>query len=67
MYQLGNLFAAPNANLQVWIASWAGSDLRWALAGVIAVVAVTVAGLVMLGRDTRDVKMGRERIGQGLP
>ena len=62
VYQLGNLFAAPNANLQVWIAGLAGSDIRWALAGVIAVVAVAVAGLVMLGRDTRDVRMGRERV-----
>lgn len=62
VYQLGNLLASPNANLQVWIAGLAGSDIRWALAGVIGVVALAVAVLAALGRETRTVRMGRERL-----
>ena len=60
VYQLGNLLASPNANLQVWIAGLAGSDIRWALADVIGVVAIAVAVLAALGRETRIVRMGRE-------
>ncbi len=62
VYQLGNLLAAPNANLQVRLATLPGSDIRWALAAVIAVVAVLVAVLAALGRDTRLVRMGRDRV-----
>ena len=62
VYQLGNLFAAPNANLQVRLATLPGSDIRWALAWVIAVVSVLVAMLATLGRETRLVRMGRDRI-----
>ena len=58
VYQLGNLFAAPNANLQLWIAHH--SSIPWALATVIIVVAVLVAVLAMQGGDTRAVRMGRE-------
>ena len=61
VYQLGNLFAAPNANLQVWLMHRDGSDIRWALSAVIVVVALLVAVLAMFGRETRDVRMGRER------
>ena len=62
VYQLGNLIASPNANLQVWLAGLAGSDIRWALAGVIAVVSILVAMLAALGRETRIVRMGRDRL-----
>ena len=62
VYQLGNLLASPNANLQVWIAGLAGSDIRWALGGVIGVVAIAVAVLAALGQETRVVRMGRERL-----
>ncbi|MBE7209952.1 MAG: MFS transporter, partial [Gluconacetobacter diazotrophicus] len=62
VYQLGNLVASPNANLQVWLADRPGSDIRWALAIVIATVAVVVSILALLTRDTRAVRMGRERI-----
>ncbi len=62
VYQLGNLIASPNANLQVWIAGLAGSDIRWALAGVIAVIALLVVVLAALGRETRLVRMGRDRL-----
>ena len=62
VYQLGNLLASPNANLQVWLAGLAGSDIRWALAGVVAVVSILVAVLAALGRETRIVRMGRDRL-----
>ena len=62
VYQLGNLVSAPNANLQVWLAGRPGSDIRWALVAVIAVVATVVSVLAALSRDTRAVRMGRERL-----
>ncbi len=67
VYQLGNLLASPNANLQVWLSHLAGSDIRWALAGVIAVVALLIAGLAALGRETRIVRMGRDRLDPARP
>jgi MFS transporter, SHS family, lactate transporter len=60
VYQLGNLIAACNANLQLHIAAAAGGDLRWAMAGVVGTVAVVIAVLAVLGRETRQVRMGRE-------
>ncbi len=62
VYQLGNLLASPNANLQVWLSHLPGSDIRWALAGVVTVVALLVAALAALGRETRIVRMGRDRL-----
>lgn len=61
VYQLGNLLASPNANIQVWLAGLPTSDIRWALAGVIGVVAIAIAVLAALGRETRFVRMGLER------
>jgi len=61
VYQMGNLIASPNSNLQIWISHWPGSDIRWAMAGVIATVAIVLAVLVAFGRETRHVRMGRER------
>ena len=70
VYQLGNLLASPNANLQVWLSHLHGSDIRWALAGTITVVALVIAVLAALGRETRIVRMGRDRVpvaGASLP
>ena len=61
VYQLGNLFASPNANIQVWLAGLAGSDIRWALASVIGIVAIGIAVMASLGPETRSVRMGLER------
>ncbi|MCQ8241204.1 MFS transporter [Rhizosaccharibacter radicis] len=61
VYQMGNLLAAPNANLQLWIAGQAGGDIRWAMGSVVGCAAVLIALLMLLGRDTRDVRMGHER------
>ncbi len=67
VYQLGNLLASPNANLQVWLADIPGSDIRWALAGVVAIVSVLLAVLAALGSETRAVRMGRDRPGAEMP
>ncbi len=67
-YQLGNFFASGNNRIQSGLADWFGSsaggqtvpDLRWALAGVVAIVAIVIALLVGLGREAREVRMAGE-------
>jgi SHS family lactate transporter-like MFS transporter len=62
-YQLGNLLAASNANIQRGIAnSWFHGNLSWALASVAGTAAVVIAVLVGFGREARDVRMGTERV-----
>ncbi|MCQ8277537.1 MFS transporter [Acetobacteraceae bacterium KSS8] len=61
VYQLGNLLASPNANIQIWLSKLFGGDIRWSLAIVIATVSVLVAVLTAFARETRDVRMGMER------
>jgi SHS family lactate transporter-like MFS transporter len=60
VYQLGNLLAAANANLQVWLAAQFGG-ISWAMALVVAAAALTITILVACGREAREVRMGRER------
>jgi SHS family lactate transporter-like MFS transporter len=62
-YQLGNLLAASNGNIQRGIASaWFHKELSWALAGVAGVAALAIALLVGFGREARDMRMGTERV-----
>ncbi len=62
VYQLGNLFSAPNANIQLWLTRMFGGDIRWSLAVVIGTVSVLVTVLTLFGRETRHVRMGTERL-----
>ena len=61
VYQLGNLLAAGNANLQVWLAGELGG-IDWAMAVVVGIAAIVITLLVTFGREARDVRMGRERL-----
>ena len=60
VYQLGNLLAAANANIQVWLALRLGG-IDWAMAAVIAAAALLITVLVACGREAREVRMGVER------
>ena len=57
-YQLGNFLAALNLPLQSGIADAMGHDYRWALAGVAGTAAVLIIGLMVFGREAKDVRMG---------
>lgn len=67
-YQIGNLLASGNTRIQSGLADWLGRsmdgkvmpDLRWALAGIVGIVAVLIAVLVGFGREAREVRMGDE-------
>ena len=61
VYQLGNLLAAGNANLQVWLAGELGG-IDWAMALVVGLAAIVITLLVAFGREARDVRMGHERL-----
>ncbi len=69
-YQFGNLLASGNTRIQSGLADWLGRsvdgravpDLRWALAGVVGIVAVVIAVLVGFGREAREVRMGDELV-----
>jgi SHS family lactate transporter-like MFS transporter len=57
VYQLGNLLAAVNLNLQVAIAEAHGNDYGRALATVVGTVAVVIVLLVFFGPERRGVAM----------
>jgi MFS transporter, SHS family, lactate transporter len=57
VYQLGNLLAASNLNLQVWIAQSNGDNYGLALACVVGTVAVVIALLAAFGPEQRGVSM----------
>ena len=59
-YQIGNLIASPNANLQIWLAHLTGGIDR-ALAIVLGTVAILIAALAIFGPDTSKVRLGREK------
>ena len=65
VYQLGNLLAAGNANLQVWLAGELGG-IHWAMALVVGLAAIVITVLVAFGREARDVRMGHDRLAQPL-
>jgi SHS family lactate transporter-like MFS transporter len=57
VYQLGNLLAAVNLNLQVYIAEANGDNYGLALGVIVGTVAVIIALLVAFGPERRDVAM----------
>jgi SHS family lactate transporter-like MFS transporter len=57
VYQLGNLFAAANLNLQVAIAESHGNNYGLAMAIVVGTVAVVITLMVALGPERRGVAM----------
>jgi SHS family lactate transporter-like MFS transporter len=64
VYQLGNLIAALNAPLQANIADYHGSiaqpDYAFALTLVVAIVAVCLLALALLGPERRNVRFGAQ-------
>lgn len=57
VYQLGNLLAAVNLNLQVAIAETHGNDYGTAMAVVVGTVAVVIALLVAFGPEYHGIPM----------
>jgi len=57
VYQLGNLLAAVNLNLQVAIAEAHGNDYGMAMAIVVGTVAVVITIMVAFGPERRGVAM----------
>jgi SHS family lactate transporter-like MFS transporter len=58
-YQVGNFLAAINLPLQSSIAMSLGGDYRWPLVGVAGTAAVLIIGLMIFGREAKDVRMGQ--------
>jgi SHS family lactate transporter-like MFS transporter len=61
-YQLGNLLASANATLQAGIAQANGGNYAFALATVAAIVAVTLAILVLFGIEAHGVEFAGARV-----
>ena len=57
VYQLGNLFAAVNLNLQVGIAEAHGNNYGLAMALVVGTVAVVITVMVAFGPERRGIVM----------
>jgi SHS family lactate transporter-like MFS transporter len=57
VYQMGNLLAAVNLNLQLAIADAHGDDYALAMAIVVGAVAVVIIALVAFGPERRDVSL----------
>jgi SHS family lactate transporter-like MFS transporter len=66
-YQLGNLFAAANATLQAGIAESHGNNYGFALAVVIAVVAVVLALVTWFGPEAKGVDFAKTYADSALP
>ncbi|MBV8665882.1 MAG: MFS transporter [Burkholderiaceae bacterium] len=67
IYQLGNLIASRNAPFQTWVAESHGNDYSFALALVAGLAAVTIAAIVMFGKERRGVDLlesAREATGE---
>jgi SHS family lactate transporter-like MFS transporter len=60
VYQIGNLIAAANANIQAGIAEAHGNNYAFALAATIAVVAVVLSVVTWFGPDRTGVAFGKE-------
>jgi MFS transporter, SHS family, lactate transporter len=60
VYQLGNLLAAVNLNLQVYIAEANGNNYGLALGVVVGIVAAIIVLLMVFGPERRDVAMYAE-------
>jgi MFS transporter, SHS family, lactate transporter len=59
VYQLGNLLAAVNLNLQVWIAEAHNNDYGLAMAIVVGTVSVVITLMVAFGPERRGVAMSK--------
>ncbi|HEY6483757.1 MAG TPA: MFS transporter [Steroidobacteraceae bacterium] len=58
VYQLGNLFSAGNATLQVALAEHFGNDYGLAIGAVSCVAALLIAVLTFLGPEARGISFG---------
>ena len=67
VYQLGNLLAAVNLNLQVAIAEAHGNDYGMAMALVVGTVAVVIAVMAVIGREQRGISMGLAQLAIAQP
>jgi len=67
VYQLGNLLAAVNLNLQIAIAEAHGNDYGLAMALVVGTVVVVIAVMVVLGREQRGISMGLAQLAIAQP
>jgi SHS family lactate transporter-like MFS transporter len=65
VYQLGNLLAAVNLNLQVAIAEAHGNDYGLAMAIVVGTVAVVIALMMTSGPERRGISMSAAAEGEG--
>ncbi|HEY3850270.1 MAG TPA: MFS transporter [Steroidobacteraceae bacterium] len=57
VYQLGNLLAAVNLNLQILIAGAAGNDYGLAMAVVVGCVALVIILMMVFGPEKRGISM----------
>lgn len=57
VYQLGNLIASSNAALQTGFAASRGGDYRLGLALVAILASLTIAILIFLGREAKDINL----------
>jgi SHS family lactate transporter-like MFS transporter len=67
VYQLGNLLAAVNLNLQVAIAEAHGNNYGLAMASVVGVVAIVIMLMVFFGPERRGVSMARVEVSAAKP
>ena len=67
VYQLGNLLAAVNLNLQVAIAEAHGNDYGMAMAIVVGTVAVVIAVMAVIGPEQRGISMGLAQLAIAQP
>jgi SHS family lactate transporter-like MFS transporter len=65
VYQLGNLLAAVNLNLQVAIAEAHGNDYGLAMAIVVGTMAVVIALMMTFGPERRGISMSAAAEGEG--
>jgi SHS family lactate transporter-like MFS transporter len=64
VYQLGNLLAAVNLNLQVSIAEAHGNNYGMAMALVVGTAAVLIVVMVVLGPERRGIAMNAAQEGE---
>jgi len=60
-YQVGNLIASTNANIQTGLAAQRNDDYAWALSRVVAVGLVAAAIITSLGREARGISFTEKR------
>ena len=60
-YQIGNLLAAANANIQLWAAGHLGGNYSLTLGLTVAIMAIVLALLAAIGPETRGALMATAR------